>query len=262
MKKSNSLLFTTLVIFTYCSNSSKNEAKKSRTLDYSKISETVYQLDSSTSRTGSVSKNFLLGKFDYHSDTNFVRVPDSLSLKEAFIQKQVFRAFFAMRQAANKENVRLTVISGTRNFAEQKGIWERKWSIESKKSSNPIVISKQILKYSSMPSTSRHHWGTDIDLNSLQSNYFKSGIGLSEYTWLKANARKYGFHQVYSNKLEGRTGYNEEEWHWSYMPLSSKYLDFYNKSINYTDIKGFIGSENAVNIKIIEEYVNGIDNWN
>ena len=43
-------------------------------------------------------------------------------------------------------------------------------------------------------------------------------------------------------KRIGRTGYNLEKWHWSYLPLASKYLEFYNKKISYTmtlmDLKG------------------------
>ena len=40
-----------------------------------------------------------------------------------------------------------------------------------------ISAVKEIMKYSSMPSTSRHHWGTDIDLNSLENSYFEKGEG-------------------------------------------------------------------------------------
>ena len=51
-----------------------------------------------------------------------------------------------------------------------------------------------------MPSTSRHHWGTDIDLNSLNNSYFSSGKGLKEYDWLTTNANHYGFYQVYTDE--------------------------------------------------------------
>lgn len=66
--------------------------------------------------------------------------------------------------------------------------------------------------YSSMPTTSRHHWGTDMDINSVEPEYFESGQGLLEYNWLKANAHKFGFCQPYSPKDDGsRTqGYNLE----------------------------------------------------
>ncbi|MFM9004881.1 MAG: D-alanyl-D-alanine carboxypeptidase family protein [Flavobacteriales bacterium] len=43
------------------------------------------------------------------------------------------------------------------------------------------------MKFSSMPGTSRHHWGTDIDLNSVEPSYFLSGKGLLIYQWLSAH---------------------------------------------------------------------------
>jgi len=43
------------------------------------------------------------------------------------------------------------------------------------------------------------------------------------------------------------------------MPLSSYYLDNYNKNISYEDIKGFKGSEIAKEINMIQKYVQGID---
>jgi len=44
-----------------------------------------------------------------------------------------------------------------------------------------------------MPTASRHHWGTDVDINSVDPDYFMNGTGLKEYEWLKKNAYKYGF---------------------------------------------------------------------
>jgi len=121
------------------------------------------------------------------------------------------------------------------------------------------ATAKKILEYSSMPSTSRHHWGTDIDINSLESDYFKSGKGKLEYEWLTKNEPKYGFYQVYTSKKNGRTGYSEEEWHWSYLPLANIYLSKYNTLIKLNDIKGFKGFESARKIDVIKDYVNGIE---
>lgn len=109
-----------------------------------------------------------------------------------------------------------------------------------------------------MPSTSRHHWGTDMDLNSLNNSYFASGKGKKIYDWLTNNAYKYGFYQVYTDKVNGRTGYNLERWHWSYLPLASAYLEQYNTTINYSDIISFEGSDLAEEIKVIPEFVNGV----
>lgn len=184
-----------------------------------------------------------------------------MSSKDIFIQKAALKSFVAMHRAAKKEKINLTIISGTRSFNEQKAIWERKWEKESKKLKNPKDIALKILTFSSMPSTSRHHWGTDIDINSLEPSYFQSGKGMKEYKWLKSNGPKYGFFQVYTSKKNGRTGYSEEPWHWSYLPLAKDFLKTYNAIITLHDIKGFKGAETAKSIDVIKLYVNGIEKY-
>jgi D-alanyl-D-alanine carboxypeptidase len=212
-------------------------------------------------RTEGITLEFLMGKFDYRQHPWFQKAPASITSKEIYIQKEVLSSFSKMRDAAVKEGIQLMIISGTRNFNEQKAIWERKWEKESQVLKNPKDIALKILAYSSMPSTSRHHWGTDIDINSLEPSYFKSGKGLKEYTWLCANGPKYGFYQVYTSKKNGRTGYSEEHWHWSYLPLASQYLEQYNQLVKLEDIKGFKGSESAISIDVIKNYVNGIEKY-
>lgn len=201
-------------------------------------------------------KDFVLGKFNYKTDTTFIKISSIHSSKIIYLNKEVYKAFENMFSAAQKEGVKLIVVSGTRSFYEQKSIWERKW--EKYKNLSPLDRTKKILEYSSMPTTSRHHWGTDVDLINLNNTYFESGKGKKEYEWLVKNANNFGFYQVYTSKENGRTGYNLEKWHWSYLPLASRYLNYYNESISYKDIHGFKGSEFAENVNMIANYVNGI----
>lgn len=201
-------------------------------------------------------KDFVLGKFNYKKDTSYIKIKKVHSSKTIYLKKVVYTAFVEMYNEARKSNITLKVISGTRNFYEQKAIWERKWL--KYENLDPFLKVKKILEYSSMPSTSRHHWGTDIDINNLNNSYFEKGVGKKEYNWLLKNANKYGFYQVYTSKKDGRDGYNLERWHWSYIPLANKYLKFYNKNISYEDIKGFNGYEYSKKIEVIESYVNGI----
>jgi LAS superfamily LD-carboxypeptidase LdcB len=206
-----------------------------------------------------ISKDFLMGKFNYKTHPWFVKVPTGMSNREIYIQKETLEAFSKMHEAAKKDGINFVIISGTRNFTDQKAIWENKWSREILTHKTPKATALKILEYSSMPSTSRHHWGTDIDINSLVSSYFKTGKGAEEYAWLVKNAKKYGFYQTYTPKDKGRTGYAVEEWHWSYFPLSHKYLEQYNLKISNKDIVGFTGCETAAEIDIVKNYVNGIE---
>ena len=214
---------------------------------------------SATAKDTSITKNFVMGRFLPQTHVRFQQVPAHLCSKSMYLQKEVIVAFQQMKLAAAREGVSLRIISGTRNFWEQKAIWERKWNANLQSFGASANNAREILKYSSMPSSSRHHWGTDIDINNLSPTYFTTGKGLKEIQWLRKNASKFGFTEVYSPRETGRlTGYEPEAWHWSYLPLSSQYLEYYKQNIQYTDLKGFAGCEWAKELRIIEDFVSGI----
>ncbi len=173
-----------------------------------------------------------------------------------------------MYEAAKKDNITLNIVSATRTFGQQRWIWERKWTGARKVNNmnlsisipDPVKRAREILKYSSMPGSSRHHWGTDIDIYSLTDSDFRTGKGKVIYKWLSENAEKFGYCQVYTVKDSLRPdGYNEEKWHWSYMPLAELYLKEYISQIRYEDIIGFKGCQSAKNVRLIEEYVLGVN---
>lgn len=207
-----------------------------------------------------ISKDELLGKVDPATHPDFVQIDDHYTTKSnIYLRKQAYDQFILMHTAAKAEGINLKIVSATRSFAHQKRIWEGKWQRPRYMGWSPMEKAEDIMTYSSMPGTSRHHWGTDIDLNSLDNSYFASGTGLDVYNWLHEHAIEYGFAQTYTSKEDGRTGYNEEKWHWSYMPLSEKYLDAYLQLVVAGDIDGFSGHQVADTLRVIPHYVNGID---
>jgi len=211
--------------------------------------------------------NFVLGKIEYAQHAEFVKIRESYANKSGmYLRKEALDAFKLMRQKAKADGVSLTIISACRNFNHQKRIWEAKWNGSrkvggkdlSRSIPNPSERAKEILKYSSMPGTSRHHWGTDIDINSLSPNYFESGKGKKEYVWLRDNALEFGFCQVYSEKgIERKYGYEEEKWHWSYVPIASKLTQFFKQNMTQNSITGFDGSD-ALPFSEVLKYVEGI----
>lgn len=206
-----------------------------------------------------VSENFLLGKIEFAEDSRFSLVAVNRSTKSCYLLVEVNWAFEEMAAAAQKEGITLKVISGGRNFNMQKAIWEKKWNARRPNFKTDKETALDILKYSSIPGTSRHHWGTDLDINSLKPSYFASGKGKKEYDWLQKNAGSFGFCQTYDNKAStGRTGYSEEKWHYSYMPISSVILNQYNEQINYEKLADFLGGTTPKDIEVIRVFVNGI----
>lgn len=213
-------------------------------------------------------RQYLSGKFEPKEDSLFVVIPAAYSGKAdaQYLRTEALDGFIKMADEAKKEGVILKIVSATRNFYSQKAIWEMKWN--GKRADWKDVTTKYplaedraraILRYSSMPGTSRHHWGTDIDINSVEPEYFETKKGKKEYDWLVKNGARFGFCQPYSVKgVERPNGYEEEKWHWSYMPLSKEFISQYPTTVSYADIKGFDGDETAEPLKVIDNYVLGV----
>jgi zinc D-Ala-D-Ala carboxypeptidase len=215
------------------------------------------------------SKDDLLGKFIPADNPDFIQVKSGIvSDNDHYLRIEAAKAWEQMRLSALPDNIHLKLVSSTRNFDRQKQIWENKWS--GKTAVNGVYFTehtpdnttkaKEILKYSAMPGTSRHHWGTDIDINSVEEEYFETPEGKDVFRWLKVNAPKFGFEQPYTAKSDARPlGYEEEKWHWSFMPLAKVFLRNYMRQIEYSDITGFNGAELAEQLKVIPVYVFGIN---
>jgi len=217
-----------------------------------------------------IGKDYLLGKFEPAQEKDFVEVDSNYSEEKRglYLRNETYKAFIRMHDAALRSGIKLIIISATRNFDSQKKIWEGKWTgkmpVDGKNLSetvnNPVQRARIILRFSSMPGTSRHHWGTDIDLNALNNDYFLTEKGKKTYTWLTENASDYGFCQTYTPKTSTRpTGYEEEKWHWSYLPLARLFLAQYTQKVGYNDLNGFLGWETAKVLRIIENYVLAVD---
>ena len=208
-----------------------------------------------------VDEDYLLGRFDpaKHPDFEAVKAPYS-DRPAMMMRREALDAFKKMHAAAKKEGIVLKIISSTRTFAQQKSIWEGKWKRFATAAPDPEARALKILEYSSMPGSSRHHWGTDIDLNDLNNPAFEPGGKYAKtYEWLTAHAHEYGFCQPYTAKGEQRpNGYNEERWHWSYTPLSKSFLKQYLSQITEDRIQGFEGAETAKTIQVVKYYVGGI----
>lgn len=204
-------------------------------------------------------KNDLLGDIDPAKHRDFDKLRAKYSSKESYLREEVYDAFKDMWKAAQADGIELTIVSATRNRTYQKGIWNRKWLSFGGAEEDRAG---RILQYSSMPGTSRHHWGTDIDINNLENSYFESGQGALEYAWLQKNAAKFGFYQPYTAFTSFRdSGYREEKWHWSYYPTASRIQRAYLLLVDYNDLRGFMGDAYAEKLDVINNYVMGVAAW-
>ncbi|MFZ1703308.1 MAG: M15 family metallopeptidase [Saprospiraceae bacterium] len=227
------------------------------------------KIDVSTKDTFTISLAYITGQFEPSKHPDFTEIPIQYAdQKGRFIRKDVLEAFKKMYDKAASDGVHLIIKSATRNFDAQKKIWEDKWlgrrnldnGINAKKDiKNEEKRALKILEYSSMPGTSRHHWGTDIDLNAFNNAYFDKGEGLKMYVWLQKHASDYGFCQTYTTFDDNRTtGYQAEKWHWSYTPVSIPLTEWAKQHLKDSMITGFAGCKTATKIGIVKNYILGI----
>lgn len=215
-----------------------------------------------------LNKKYLIGDYEPSTDSAFVTIDTLHACKPDFyLQKDVYIAFLAMYQAALKDSIVLEIISATRNCDYQKKIWDEKWygvtflnNKNMSKIEDVFERTKTITKYVAMPQTSRHHWGTDIDLNSADTSFYSTPAGMKLYHWLNANGPTYGFCQPYtlSNEIIFEA-YEEEKWHWSYIPIAHLFFKNYKKQITYKDMNGFMGAGFAKQLNVIEKYATRVD---
>ena len=172
--------------------------------------------------------------------------------------KEAADAYIKMKVAAAKDGFELKVVSSYRSFDRQLAIWNRKFEINSKEGMDPLENIKKITEYSTIPGTSRHHWGTEIDLISAQpkvdgdvllANLFEGeGPYATLKSWMDANANSYGFFLAYP-KDSLRKGFQYEPWHYSYKPKSKYFL----KNYLTIDLKNIFLSHEILGKEIFDE---------
>jgi LAS superfamily LD-carboxypeptidase LdcB len=159
------------------------------------------------------------------------------------LQPEVAHAFVALQADARTAGFELAAASSYRSFERQLQIWNGKASgvrpvhddhgeLVSLLSLPPTDRLHAILRFSAMPGTSRHHWGTDLDVfdaAAVAEGYevqltpqevAPGGVFDALHCWLDermAPDRSHGFYRPYAID---RGGVAPERWHLSYAPLS------------------------------------------
>jgi LAS superfamily LD-carboxypeptidase LdcB len=171
-------------------------------------------------------------------DTHLITLPDGHRL-----QPEVASAFAALQADARQAGFELAIASSFRPFARQLAIWNGKAS-----GARPVhddqggsIAMDQlsgverlhaILRFSAIPGTSRHHWGTDLDVydTAAVAPDYQLQLSLQEvepggvfdplHCWLDdkmAAGESHGFYRPYAID---RGGVAAERWHLSYAPLA------------------------------------------
>ena len=151
-------------------------------------------------------------------ESHLVCVPDNPPHRLTMAAAQ---AFVRLQQAAARDGIHLAIASSYRNFARQLLIWNGKYLSQRRvhdDAGNTLEMSQltatqklaAILRFSALPGTSRHHWGTDLDVyapdrlptgQSLQLEpweYATTGYFAPLTAWLDNNLQRFGFFRPFT----------------------------------------------------------------
>ncbi|WP_394205418.1 M15 family metallopeptidase [Shewanella waksmanii] len=162
------------------------------------------------------------------------------------LEASTAKALMQMQQAAQKDGINIAICSAYRDFDKQMQIWNLKACGKRRllDKNNQLVDANNlnandlidtILIWSALPGTSRHHWGTDIDifdsncisqsdLRLVSDEYMPGGPCHALFNWMQSHAHKFGFYRPYQ---AGLSGVSPEPWHYSYYPSSHSLLKLF-----------------------------------
>lgn len=148
-------------------------------------------------------------------------------------------AFCAMQQAARADGINLALASSYRDFARQQLIWNGKFTGQRSvhdDAGQPVDVLRldaparlqAILRWSALPGTSRHHWGTDLDIYdpdclpadtklALEPWEYEAGGWFADLSeWLSDHMSDFGFFLPYAKPVGAESGVAYEPWHISF----------------------------------------------
>ena len=153
-------------------------------------------------------------------------VTDPVTGKRAL--KAVMESFWKLRDRAVHDGWSLVLVSGFRSFEGQRLLWNRYYDQAAKDNRwDERKGVRTVMKYTSVPGLSRHHWGTELDISekSLRGQLLTPEEEISPkvlefYHWMEMNAPAFGFCRIY----RGTSGIiSDEPWHWSYWRFAKIY---------------------------------------
>ena len=175
--------------------------------------------------------------------------------KDINLIREAHDAFVEMKKAAYQDGIDLSIVSSYRSFDRQTAIFERKYlAYTDEEGMEPLEAVDKIIEYSTIPGTSRHHWGTDIDITDgriktdgdvLVTEKFGPGGPFERLKqWMDEHSGEYNYYLVYTDNPK-RRGFKYEPWHYSYAPLSVPMLASFRKKniLHLLQKEDFLGSE-------------------
>jgi LAS superfamily LD-carboxypeptidase LdcB len=169
------------------------------------------------------------------------------------LNKQMIKDFLRLQRAAEEAGFKLEVASAYRSYERQLMIWNAKargerslLDIQGQELEfsvlSPEEIMFAILRWSALPGSSRHHWGTDFDVYDANTQSLEEvklipaeteagGPAAGLHDWLDSQITQNDAFNFYRPYKKDRGGVSPERWHLSYYPLSNRFMGLYTSGI-------------------------------
>lgn len=121
-----------------------------------------------------------------------------------------------MYDAAKKDGITLTPLSGYRRVTTQKTNFENKIQKYVNQGYDRAEATRMAAKIILPPGTSEHNAGLAMDIISLDVDFEET----KAFAWLQAHAQDYGFILRYPKDKQSITEITYEPWHWRYVGVS------------------------------------------
>ncbi|MEO0443167.1 MAG: M15 family metallopeptidase [Pseudomonadota bacterium] len=183
---------------------------------------------------------------DYHQ---ILQCPaDQLCCHRAkvMLHYDVVAPFRVLQEEASKQGFDLSIASAYRSLDRQAAIWNDKvQGLRAVLDDNseaidvlllaPLERIEKIMRWSALPGTSRHHWGSDIDIydRSAIAEDYKLQLTESEYShggpfapmidWLNTYLGSDSSPDFFFPYTQDRGGVMPEPWHLSYRPVAEQF---------------------------------------
>lgn len=173
------------------------------------------------------SNTVLVNKYNYlpsdYVPKNLVII-DEYSKGGIKLAKEAYDNFVLMAQEAERNNLKIRIVSGYRSYDYQKGLYNNYLKYDTQ---------EKVDTYSARPGFSEHQTGLAIDIDNGLFRYDEFHL-TKEFTWVKNNAYKYGFILRYGLNQENITGYKYEPWHYRFVGREiSEYI--YKNDLTYEE---------------------------
>lgn len=163
--------------------------------------------------------NLLLVNRDYIMPSDYKPKLKALTAIGSYeeMDERVVPSYIKMYNAAAKDGIYLTPLSGYRTYERQEinfeNLIDTNMSYGYSKAQATVKASEEILP----PGTSEHNAGLAMDILSLEESFENTAA----FRWLNAHAADYGFILRYPKEKKSITKIMYEPWHWRFVGVTA-----------------------------------------